>query len=750
MAYPVNIVINNRNWYDSRISVSDPVVFQNVNYATGDDRSVNVVRQRFMQDWARQIIPNSVRQGLGLTDPAGGSDEIVVTQGFAVVGGRFIDIPAGTYDASVEGLTSSKFYYLVIKVTDFTEGDTRLSSAGSAALIAQPLTSPSYVKNHNELVVAKFFYTGAVINSFEDYTAEMEWQASVLSPIPARPGLSTGSDQILIRAGDNERINNLGIETDKTRFYLNAVFNDQDGSPVEELKLINTQAVLEITDLTHDDFLGVSMFNLSTGVDISGTATERLDELGNLLNIGTINSRTMGGNSATDLIDTNSTQTMTDKTLTAPIVTTGTFGTPLLTTPHIVDANTEKYTFAVSDLAADRQITLPLLISNDTFVFEDHIQTLDNKTLTADSMITSFYTDSIGGSDVLTFPTSITDTLVSKTTTDTLSNKKLTILEFFTAADVSESYTIAGQALSANRILTIPTAVADTFMMLGAANTMTSGSTLSFAGDNDFLLGAGQWTGAQHDHTAGNDGGTIHIVNATTNTLTTSRGGTGLTGFGGEGKLFYTTGSSTMAVLSNPGAARLLVSQVGVPAWQTSPTINITYGTDLSGSTDSGVMNASGDWTINVNPSVVNNSHEHTQINTNTEVVVYSPYLMFYSGGFTIESDSNHNELHITSTGSESGEMMIPYIVGKTITRVAVRIFCASTQTMYIRLLSHWDGSTSSASTEISEIVTNAWETFENTTDRSDSTEYHTMTCRIRSAGAVDCSISALIVTYSN
>ena len=67
MAYPVNIVINDRNWYDSRIAVSDPVVFQNVNYQDGDDRSVNVVRQRFMQDWARQIIPNSVRQGLGLT-----------------------------------------------------------------------------------------------------------------------------------------------------------------------------------------------------------------------------------------------------------------------------------------------------------------------------------------------------------------------------------------------------------------------------------------------------------------------------------------------------------------------------------------------------------------------------------------------------------------------------------------------------------------------------------------------------------
>jgi len=41
------------------------------------------------------------------------------------------------------------------------------------------------------------------------------------------------------------------------------------------------------------------------------------------------------------------------------------------------------YKFAVSNLAADRNITLPLLAGNDTFVFEAHTQTLTNKTLTS-------------------------------------------------------------------------------------------------------------------------------------------------------------------------------------------------------------------------------------------------------------------------------------------------------------------------------------------------------------------------------
>lgn len=43
---------------------------------------------------------------------------------------------------------------------------------------------------------------------------------------------------------------------------------------------------------------------------------------------------------------------------------------------------THQYIFAVSELAADRTVTLPLLIANDTFVFADHIQTLAGKTLT--------------------------------------------------------------------------------------------------------------------------------------------------------------------------------------------------------------------------------------------------------------------------------------------------------------------------------------------------------------------------------
>jgi hypothetical protein len=42
-----------------------------------------------------------------------------------------------------------------------------------------------------------------------------------------------------------------------------------------------------------------------------------------------------------------------------------------------------EYTVAVSELAADRTVTLPLLTGNDDFVFEDHTQTMTNKTMTS-------------------------------------------------------------------------------------------------------------------------------------------------------------------------------------------------------------------------------------------------------------------------------------------------------------------------------------------------------------------------------
>lgn len=65
-------------------------------------------------------------------------------------------------------------------------------------------------------------------------------------------------------------------------------------------------------------------------------------------------------------------QTLTNKTLTSAV----------LTTPQINDTSADhQYIVAVSELAADRTVTLPLLTGNDEFTFNAHAQTLTNKTL---------------------------------------------------------------------------------------------------------------------------------------------------------------------------------------------------------------------------------------------------------------------------------------------------------------------------------------------------------------------------------
>ena len=77
-------------------------------------------------------------------------------------------------------------------------------------------------------------------------------------------------------------------------------------------------------------------------------------------------------NSSGTLVLTTATQTLTNKTLTAPV----------MSTPKITGGSYQ-YQFAVGSLAANRTVTLPTLTANDTFTFNGASQTLTNKTLTS-------------------------------------------------------------------------------------------------------------------------------------------------------------------------------------------------------------------------------------------------------------------------------------------------------------------------------------------------------------------------------
>lgn len=103
-------------------------------------------------------------------------------------------------------------------------------------------------------------------------------------------------------------------------------------------------------------------------------------------------------NASGQLIMDSATQTLSNKTLTSPV----------LTTPQINDTSANhQYVFAVSELAADRTVTLPLLTGADTFVFQAHSQTLTNKTLTSPAITTPKITTAINdanGAEIIETP----------------------------------------------------------------------------------------------------------------------------------------------------------------------------------------------------------------------------------------------------------------------------------------------------------------------------------------------------------
>lgn len=147
-----------------------------------------------------------------------------------------------------------------------------------------------------------------------------------------------------------------------------------------------------------------------------------------ILTVGTGDLRvTTAGTNAASAVTVGGTQTLTAKTLTSPV----------LTTPQINDTSADhQYIFGVSELAADRTVTLPLLLGNDTFVFADFIQTLTNKTFTTPTINTpTINTPTVTGLDASTTAKGLIEAAVaSEFRANTAGILALTPAEVWTAA----------------------------------------------------------------------------------------------------------------------------------------------------------------------------------------------------------------------------------------------------------------------------------------------------------------------------
>jgi len=111
---------------------------------------------------------------------------------------------------------------------------------------------------------------------------------------------------------------------------------------------------------------------------------------------GVTNVLTLPAGGDGELVSTVATQTLSGKTLTLP---------------QINDTSSDhQYVFAVSELAADRTVTLPLLAGDDEFVFKDHIQTLTNKTLTSATLTGLFGSvQSLSGAGAVDLTNTVTE-----------------------------------------------------------------------------------------------------------------------------------------------------------------------------------------------------------------------------------------------------------------------------------------------------------------------------------------------------
>ena len=99
------------------------------------------------------------------------------------------------------------------------------------------------------------------------------------------------------------------------------------------------------------------------------------------------------------IITDSASQTLTNKTLTSPIIGSGF---------SLRDSNSHDFKFVAGNIAANRNVNVPVLTDSDTLVFENHTQTLTNKFLTSPTLNTPVVGTSIDDSNnnsLITFVT---------------------------------------------------------------------------------------------------------------------------------------------------------------------------------------------------------------------------------------------------------------------------------------------------------------------------------------------------------
>jgi hypothetical protein len=197
--------------------------------------------------------------------------------------------------------------------------------------------------------------------------------------------------------------------------------------------------------------------------------------------------------------------------------------------PRIFDTSRDhEYIFAVSELTADRTVTLPLLVGNDTFVFQAHQQTLTNKTLTspdinggtADDLTSLSIRDTSAAFDVIIAATSNPVLAADRTLTINVEN-------------ANRSLTLGGNIDIAGNLTTANSFTTSGNFALTLTTTNTTGVTLPTTGILATLAGSESLTNKK-------------LGSLTTNGIVTTSGSDGTL------SVTATTGSGSVVLATSP------------------------------------------------------------------------------------------------------------------------------------------------------------------------------------------------------
>lgn len=255
----------------------------------------------------------------------------------------------------------------------------------------------------------------------------------------------------------------------------------------------------------------------------------------------------------TDVVTLTGTQTLTNKTLTSPAFSWNAGAGASL------QASTFNSTLLWADWGAARQLTIPDPGTDASFVM-----TAGNQTIAGTKTFSSAPTLSSGtltaGANLMTFP-STAQTLVGRTSTDTLTNKTLTSPIIGTSMvldQVTQDYTLTWNNPAAARAYTIRDVSTDAhFAMTTTTATYTAGG-IAYGNGNVMLF------------TSAGSAGQPLLSQGTSppvfGTLAATAGGTGLTSYT-TGQILYSNATNVLTRLNIGSTGQALIVSGGLPAW---------------------------------------------------------------------------------------------------------------------------------------------------------------------------------------